>query len=183
MDIMLEYRKKEETHVKLFIKQEVFSARDYFLVKDEMGNDIYEVRAPETAIIVGLKLHIRDMQGHELAFIDQKGFALQPTFRVHKRGEHVATVAKKFTMLKPKYEVKELGWTVQGDFLAHQYTITSEKGLVMSIEKQFLSFGDAFAVDLRDEAHVMEALAVVFAIDSVMDRDQADGRLNGIKLN
>ena len=42
--------------MKLYIKQEVFSARDYFLVKDEAGNNVYEVRAPEKAIIVGLQL-------------------------------------------------------------------------------------------------------------------------------
>ena len=166
--------------MKLYIKQEVFSARDYFRVKDEAGNDIYEVRAPEKVIIVGLQLVIRDMEGRELAFIDQKGLALQPTFRVHRNGEQVATIVKKFTFLKPKYEVKELGWTIQGDFLAHQYTITSESGLVMSIEKQFLSFGDAFAINLQDEAHVMEALGVVFAIDRIMDQDHRS--LNGWKL-
>lgn len=168
--------------MKLYIKQEVFSARDYFLVKDEAGNNVYEVRAPEKAIIVGLQLVIRDMEGRELAFVDQKGLALLPTFRVHRNGEQVATIVKKITFLKPKYEVKELGWTIQGDFMAHQYTITSESGLVMSIEKQFLSFGDAFAINLRDEVHVMEALGVVFAIDCIMDREQEDGTINGWKI-
>lgn len=165
--------------MKLFIKQEVFSEWEHFYVKDENGQDVYEIRAPRKAVRVGLQLNIFDMEGRDLAYIDQKAFSFQPLFRVHKNGEQVATIAKKFTMLKPRYEVKELGWTIQGDFTAHAYTVVDQQGnTVMTISKALISWGDSFVLDIRDTAHVLEAMAVVLAIDCVVDSEG-----NGISVN
>ena len=168
--------------MKLYIKQEVFSARDHFYVKDESGQDVYVVKAPKRAVIVGLQLNIFDMEGRDLAFIDQKMMSFQPTFRIHRNGEQVATIAKKFTILKPRYEVKELGWTVQGDFTAHAYTVSDQHGTVMSISKEWLTWGDTFVLDIRDTAHVLEAMAVVFAIDSVVDSQGNGVEAGGINI-
>ena len=168
--------------MKLYIKQEVFSGLDHFYVKDEAGNDIYEVKAPKKAVIVGLQLNILDMEGRELAYVDQKMMSLQPTFRVHRNGEQVATISKKFTMLKPQYVVKELGWTIKGDFTAHDYTVSDQRGVVMTISKQWLTWGDTFVLDLQDTAHVLEAMAVVFAIDQVVDSQGNGVEVGGINI-
>lgn len=163
--------------MKLYIKEELFQTFPRFIVKDENGNDKYDVHTKPATVQVGLKLHICDMAGRELAFLDQKALSLQATFRLHVGGELRATIAKKFTLLKPRYEVKELGWTVQGDFIAHDYTVSDQTGIIAVIRKELFSWGDSFVLDLADEAHELEALAVVFAIDCVVD---AQG--NGITI-
>lgn len=163
--------------MKLYIKQNVFSAVDHFFVKDEAGNDKYEVRGNE-GLTIGLKLHVYDRQGRELAYIEQKALSLNPTFRVFVGGVQTAVIVKKFTLFKPCYEVKELGWTVKGDFTAHRYTISDASSTVMTLRKEPFSWGDSFALEIADPTHELEALAVVLAIDCVVD---AEG--NGIEVN
>ena len=165
--------------MKLFIKQNVFSGGfDQFWVQDEAGNDVYQARS-KTGVRVGLQLHVLDSTGEEIGYISQKALSLTPTFRVYVEGEQVATIVKKFTFLKPRYEVKELGWTIQGDFLAHDYVVSDDSGLVMTVSKQWLQWGDTFVAELFDEEHALEALAVVFAIDCVMDSDEK-GPIDGM---
>lgn len=163
--------------MKLYIRQKVFSALDHFFVKDENGNDKYEVRSPG-GITVGLKLHIHTMDGKEVAYINQKAMSLNPTFRVFVNGVQTATIVKKFTLLKPRYEVKELNWTIKGDFSAHEYTISDGSGVVMAIRKEWLTLGDTFVLEFNNTAHELEALAVVFAIDRIVDQEE-----NGIEIN
>jgi hypothetical protein len=50
------------------------------------------------------------------------------------------------------------------------------------MEKQILSIGGTFVIDLRDEEHVTEALGVVFAIDRIVDQEQEKRSGNGWKL-
>jgi len=168
--------------MKYYIKQTVFSRVEHFTVKDEFGNDVFEVRSP-MGFRAGLKLHVCDMTGTEVAYIDQKLMSLHPTFRVHRNGKLTATIAKKFTIGKPKYEVKELNWIIRGDFLAHEYFILQGASVVMAISREWFSWGDSFVLDIADETHLPEALAVVLAIDSVTDSSgngwKVDGRSVG----
>lgn len=84
----------------------------------------------------------------------------------------VAVIKKKFTMLKPKYIIEGPNWEVQGDFLSHDYTITDGGRPIVSIYKKWLSWGDTFELDIADESHEVLAIAVVLAIDAVMDSQQ-----------
>ena len=163
--------------MKLLIKQTVFSALEHFTVTDEAGNVRFEVKSP-MGFRVGLKLHISDANGAEVALINQKAFSFQPTFRVFRNGTQTATIIKKFTLVSQKYEVPELGWTVKGDFLAHDYCIFKDSEPIMLIRKEWFAWGDTFVLDIVDEAHLIEALAVVLAIDCVVDEQG-----NGIKVN
>lgn len=54
--------------MKYYIRQTVFSAREHFTVKDEFGSDCLAVHAPG-GFRAGLKLHICDMMGNEVAYI------------------------------------------------------------------------------------------------------------------
>ena len=164
--------------MKLYIKQDVFAAYEHFSVKDENGMDQYDVRSGREKVRVGLKLHIYDADGNEAAYIDQKALSFQPTFRVYRNGRQTATIAKKFSLGKPKYEIKELDWIIKGDFLAHEYSIIKDGRTIMKISKEWMTWGDSFVLELFDEDHIPEALAVVLAIDCVVD---AEG--NGIRVN
>lgn len=159
--------------MKLYIKQTVLSARPHFLVKDDVQNDKYNITT-EGFVQVGLQLHIYDMDQRKVGRISQKAFSLLPTFRVFRNEEHVATIIKKFTLISQKYEVPELGWTVEGDFLAHDYTVSDQTGVIMTIKKEWLTWGDTFTVDYKNPAHELEAIALVLAIDCVVDAKEED---------
>ncbi len=159
--------------MKLFIKQTVLSVRPHFLVKDELLNDKYNITT-EGMLQVGLQLHIYDLEQRKVGRISQKFMSLFPTFHVFRNEEQVATIVKKFTLLNQKYEVPELGWTIEGDFLAHDYIVTDETGVIMTIKKEWLTWGDTFTVDYKNPSHELLAIAIVLAIDCVVDAKEDD---------
>ena len=157
--------------MKLYIKQKVFSFRDKFTVKDEDGNDRYYVEGE--IFTFGKKLHIFDMNNNEVAFVRQKLMSFMPKFTVEVGSRQIAEIVKEFTFFKPKYRVDGLGWDVSGDFFAHDYVITDNRGPIVSIHKQWMSWGDTFELDIDRSSDEVIALAVVLAIDAVIDAQQS----------
>lgn len=156
--------------MKLYIKEKAISVMDKFFVRNEKGDKVYEIRR-KIAPAIGLKLHIFDMDGNELAHIKEKNISIKPKFRIFVGGQHTATVEKKIVALKPKYEVDELGWKIKGNILEHNYKIIGADGEAMNIHKGRLRLSDTFELEFTDTKHILEALAVVLAIDCVMDED------------
>ena len=157
--------------MRLYMKQKVFSWKDKATVTDEFGNEKYFVEGQ--IISVGKKLHITDVLGNEAAFVRQKAFSLMPKFFVEIGGQEVAEISKKFTFLKPKYIVNGPNWEIGGDVFGHDYTITEGGRPVVAIHKKWMSWGDSYELIIDDGADEVLALAVVLAIDAVLDAQQA----------
>lgn len=153
--------------MKLYMKQKVFSFKDKFTIKAEQGNDKYYIEGEFLSL--GKKLHIYDMNHNEVAFVRQKILAFMPKFTVEVNGSEVAEIVKRVTFFTPKYYVDGLSWNVEGDFFAHDYIITSNDRAIVSIHKAWMSWGDTFELDITDDRDEVTALAVVLAIDAVMD--------------
>lgn len=156
--------------MQLYMKQKVFSWKDKFSVMNSYGEDKYYVEGK--IISVGKKLRIYDSAGNELAFVNQKVLSFMPKFFVEIDGQEIAQIKKKFTLFKPKYIIESPGWEVNGDFFAHDYDITENGNIVVSIHKKWMSFGDAYELDIPDEKNEVLALACVLAIDAVLDMQQ-----------
>ena len=154
--------------MKLYMKQKVFSWRDRFYIKNEFGEDVYYIEGELFSL--GKKLHIFDMTGRELAFVQEKIFSFVPRFFVFVNERQIAEIVKKITFFKPKYEVAGLGWSVEGSFLAHDYSIFEKGREIVRIHKAWMSWGDSFEIDIDGSKDIAVALAVVLAIDCVLDR-------------
>ncbi len=165
--------------MKLYLKQKVFSWKDKSNVKDELGNDKYFVEGK--VLSVGKKLTIFDAEQNEVAFIRQKVVTFMPKFFVEIGGEQVAEISKKFSLLKPKYIVNGPGWEIMGNFTAHDYSIRDGEKEIAGIHKKWMSWGDAFEIDIASEKDEIIVLGVVLAIDAVMDSSEnaAAGGLAG----
>ncbi len=155
----------------LYMKQKVFSFKDKAAIKDENGTDKYYIEGKVFSL--GKKLHIYDMDGNEIAFIKQVVPTLMPKFAVEIGGEEVARIVKKISFLKPKYVVEGLGWEVRGDILSHDYTIVDGDRTIVSIHKKWMAWGDTFELDIESDRDEVLVLAVVLAIDAVMDSQAA----------
>ena len=153
--------------MKLYIKEKVFSWGDKFTVKDEYGYDKYMVEGE--VFSWGKKLHIYDSAGTEVAFIKQEVWSLLPRFYVFCGGQQVAEIRKEFTFLFPKYSVAGLGWEIDGSFLAHEYEITKGGRTIVTISKEWMTWGDSYELDIANPADGIIALAVVLTIDCVME--------------
>ncbi len=157
--------------MKLYIRQKVFSWKDKFTVKDEHGQDRYFVEGEFFSL--GKKLHISDSSGNEVAFVQQKLLTFLPKFYVFVGGSQIAEIVKEFTLFRNKYRIEGLNWEVDGNFLDHDYKITAHGRPIVSITKAWLSWGDSYEIDIADGTDPIPALAVVLAIDCVLDAQRA----------
>ena len=152
--------------MKLYIKQKVFSWGDKFTVKDAYGNDRYIVEGEVFSF--GKKLHVYDMNGREVAFIKQEVWSWLPRYYVFCGERQIAEIKKEFTFLFPKYSIEGLGWEISGSFMAHDYEITKSGYPIVSISKEWMTWGDSYEVDIKNPQDEIVALAVVLTIDCVM---------------
>lgn len=156
--------------MKLYIQEKLFTLKDKFNVKDELGADKYFIEGEFLSL--GHKLHIQAMDGKELALIQEKILTFLPKFFILMNGNQVAEIVQKFTLFKPKYVVNGLNWTIAGDFLQHDYSILKDGKIIASIHKKWLSWGDCFEIDTQNDVDPVMVLAVVLAIDCVLDAQE-----------
>ena len=153
--------------MKLYIKEKVFSWGDKFTVRDDQGRDKYMVQGE--VFSWGKKLHVYDMTGGEVAFIKQEVWSLLPKYHVFCGDRQVAEIRKEFTFFFPKYTIDGLGWDINGRFMAHDYEITKNGRQIVTISKEWMTWGDSYEVDIADPGDEIVALAVVLTIDCVME--------------
>ena len=156
--------------MKLYMKQKVFSWADTFTVKDQMGEDKYFIKGE--AFSWGKKLHVYDRSGREVAFVRQKLWTFMPRYMVSVNGTDVAEIVKEFTFLRPRYSIIGPGWEVDGSFWEHDYEVTENGRPIVSIRKEWMTWGDTYELDIADAENEVMALAVVLAIDCVLDAQQ-----------
>ena len=149
--------------MKLLIEQEILTWRDKFTVMDESGNDRYYVKGE--LFSWGKKLHVCDLSGREVAYIEQQLFTFLPRYAVYAGGTLIGEVVKEFSFFRPRYTVEGADWDVEGDFWAHDYTVYRRGIPVVSIQKEWFTWGDCYTLDIRNPADEIQALALVLAID------------------
>ena len=158
----------------LYVKQNFFSFRDRFYVYDDAGNEKYYVEGEIFSL--GKKLRLFDLQGNVLAFIDQKIFSFQPKFRITTSENRSFEIIKNFTFWNHKYTVEPFGWTVCGDFFAHDYVVTygdsSHVERLICVYKEWFTFGDAYKIEIEDGIDEISALSVVLVIDACIDQQE-----------
>ena len=153
--------------MKLYIKEKVFSWGDKFTVKDAYGEDKYIVEGE--VFTFGKKLHVYDRSGREVAFIKQEVWSFLPRYYVFCGDRQIAEIKKAFTFLFPRYTIEGLGWEIDGSFLAHDYQIIKRGRKIVTISKEWMTWGDSYELDIADPADELVALAVVIAIDCVTE--------------
>ncbi len=153
--------------MRLYIKEKVFSWGDKFSVKDEFGNDKYFVQGE--VFSWGKKLHVYNTSGVEVAFIKQEVWSFMPRFYVFCNDRQIAEIKKEFSFLFPRYSIAGLGWEIEGRFMAHEYEITQGGRPIVSISKEWMTWGDSYELDIANPADEIVALAVVLTIDCVTE--------------
>lgn len=155
--------------MKLLIKEKVFSWGDRFTVYDEAGNSRYYVEGE--LFSWGKKLHVCDTSGREVAYIEQQLFRFRPRYSVYAGGTLIGEVVREFSFFRPHYTVEGADWDVEGDFWSHDYSVSRGGRPVVSISKEWFTWGDCYALSIYDPADEIQALALVLAIDCIMEQD------------
>ena len=156
--------------MRLYMKEKVFSWNERFTVKDENGWDKYYVEGEFFSL--GKKLHLLNVHGEEMAFIQQQLFTLMPRFTVSVAGREIAQIRKEFTFFCQRYVIDGLGWEIDGDVWAHDYVIRKNGHTIVRITKERFTWGDSYVLDILDPADELVALAVVLTVDCVAEASQ-----------
>lgn len=155
--------------MKLYMKQKVFSLKERFYVKDEMGLDKYYVEGEVFSL--AKKLHVYNMIGEEVLYIEQKAWKLQPTYEIYVNGTLITSIIREFSLFDAKYRVDGLDWFVKGKFWAHDYAVYHGNTVVSTISKEWYSWGDSYMMDICEGINELYVLAIVLTIDCVMASD------------
>lgn len=150
--------------MKLLIKQRVFSWSDTYDVYDENMEPKYFVKAE--FFTIGHKIHVYDRMENEIGMIQERVLTFMPKFEIFVDGEMAGMIVKRFSVLKPKYEIDYKGWEVQGDFFGWDYEVTEGNRSVMWIEKQIFRWGDTYVLEFDDPQDEITGLMLVIAIDA-----------------
>ena len=156
--------------MKLYLKQRVFSWGDKFHVYDQNGQEFLTVQGE--VFSWGKKLHIYDQFGQECAFIRQKLFSFLPRYYISRGGVDAAEVVKEFTFFRQEYTVNGLGWSVRGDFWAHEYALYCGNRIVAAVSKEWFAWGDTYELRIAEDVDPILALAVVLVIDACNESSQ-----------
>ncbi len=154
--------------MKLLIEEQVFTWRDRFTVMDEAGVERYYVEGE--LFSWGRKLHVTDLKGREVAYVEQQLFTFLPRYAVYAGGVLIGEVVKEFSFFRPRYTVEGADWDVEGDFWDHDYTVFRGGVPVVSIQKEWFTWGDCYTLDIRDPKDEIQALALVLAIDCAVEQ-------------
>ena len=155
----------------LYIKQKVFSWGDKFTVKDEFGADRYFVEGE--VFTFGKKLHVFDVCGNEVLFIKEKITFGLPKYEIYSENRLIATIKREFTFFKPRYTIEGLNWQVEGEFWCHDYTVTNGNMTIVSITKEWMTWGDSYVLSISNPMDELFALSVVLTIDCVIDSEKS----------
>lgn len=157
--------------MKLYIKQKVFAIKDRFSIYDENQDVIFTCEGKIFSI--GKKLNVFDSNNNHAAYIHQKVLALLPKYFINRNGQDIACVQRKLTFFRPSYDIAEFNWHVQGNFLAHEYTITQNGNVIIAVSKKWISWGDCYELNIADNVDLVDAVCAVLIIDADLFSERA----------
>lgn len=150
--------------MRLLFKQRLFSWFDSYDIYDDDGNTVFTV---EGQLSWGHCLHILDAAGEHIGTVQQRVLTFLPKFDIYEREMQVGTIRKEFSLLVPYFTIEGSDWTVDGEFMEWDYTITSaSRGEVAAVSKELLRLSDTYVIDVHDPGDALRVLMVVLAIDA-----------------
>jgi uncharacterized protein YxjI len=165
----------------LYIKQQVFSLIDRFKVYDEGQNLQYEAKGKFFTLNSQKDLY-RVGEQTKLFTIKQKILTFVPTYYLYNaEDKEVAKLAQQlFVFFGTKYQlvVDNKRFLIEGDLFSHQYDIKDEDGVIVSIRKKWISWGDTYEVSILDTFDEGLAISIVLMIDDAI-RDRTASASSG----
>jgi len=149
------------------MKQKLFTVGAKFRIQDEAGRDVFLVNG--RALSFGDKLSFQDMEGGELASIQQKLLSWGPTYEIYRHGTLAAVVKQKlFTLTRHRFMIDVPGpddLEAVGNLLDMEYTFSRGNQTVAHVSKRWASLANTYGVDIADGQDDVLILASTVVID------------------
>lgn len=158
----------------LYIKQEIFSMRGRFSVKDAEEREVYFVEG--SFMKVPKTFSIKDVQLNEVSTITKKMFSFLPTFYVEVEGQETMMIKKQFSFFKARYTIDAAGIEVRGNWWDMDFEVYKNQSLIGSVRKKWFTWGDSYELQIADDEMESLLVSLVVAIDCAKaDQNAAAG--------
>lgn len=165
--------------MRFILKERIFSLRESYYIRDEQGENLWEVTG--RLLSIRDKLTLRDLQGNVVATISSHLIALRPTYTIDRPNQPDATVKKDFiNILREGFSVDMAGGLpdlrIQGDILDHSYTITRQGVTVAQVSKKWISLRDSYVVDVAEGEDAVLLLACAIVVDRITHEEEDEAQ-------
>jgi uncharacterized protein YxjI len=169
--------------MRFHLRERAWSLTEAFLVRDDAGNPVFEIRGKFFHIGDNLLMYDR-ASGQEVAQIKQRMLSLLPRYEIYRNGEHWASIHEQLRIFGERFKVQGdngMAFHVQGDIWRWNFTVSDDNGnLLAQIGRQFSLFRDSYAVDVAPGVDVPFIIALAVVIEMVKEhhdekeRDERD---------
>lgn len=157
------------------IKEKFWSWGNKFIITDEQNNSQFVVDGQ--AFSWGDKLSFQDLEGNELAFINQRLMSLMPRYQILTNGTVFAEVIKEFSWFQQKFKLDVPGpndYEIDGSFWQHEFNFTRSGRKVASVSKKLWAWTDSYGVNIVDGEDDVSILCACIVIDQVLHDENND---------
>jgi uncharacterized protein YxjI len=151
--------------VRLYLlKQKLASLAGALTITDELGRPRFTVQGKLLA--AGDRLSFRDLDGHELAVVEQRLRLGLPCYEIRRDGQVAATV-RQTAALGQRLQIDLPGTDglhAAGDFLGTEYAFTRDGRTVATATRRW-TLGDAYGVEVAAGEDDVLILALMVAIE------------------
>ncbi len=153
------------------MRQKLVAFGDDYWIENALGQRVFFVDGK--AFRLREHLGFKDMQGNELAAIQEKVMRIKDTYSIYRKGNVLATVKKALiTPLRQRFDVHVAGgenMEVEGNILDHEYEIHEGRNKRAEVSKKWFRVADTYGVDIVPGADDILILAITVVIDMMVD--------------
>jgi uncharacterized protein YxjI len=152
------------------MREKLATIGDDFWIENSAGQRVFKVDG--RALRIRETLKIKDVQGREVAEILDRPAAVRGMMNIVRDGQAIATVTKALlTPLRGRFSVNVAAggaMDVEGNILAHRYTIEQDSREIAEISKQWFHARDSYGVDIQPGQDDALILAITVVVDQLL---------------
>lgn len=159
--------------MKLHIKGKVISIHAKMDILDEQENLKYHVSSK--ALSIHDKTYMKDAEGKEIAYIHAKAISLHQVHYVEMANGVKFEIALELGHpLHNIIDIKEFGWQIVGEFMAHDYKIVDSAGQVLATaHRKWLSMHNMYYLDIIREDKMDVLVAAYVVLEHILANQEA----------
>lgn len=164
------------------LRERAWSLTEAFLVRDDAGNPVFEIRG--RFFHIGDDLIMYDVySGQELVHIKQSVLSLMPRYQIYRNGQHWAEVHEQFHLFGERFKVQgENGMVfhIDGDVWQWNFRISDIYNNVLGyVSRQLSIFRDSYAIDVAQGVDAPFIIALAVVLEMVRDHHEEKERREG----
>src|SRR5260370_2914062 len=150
--------------------QKLVACGDDYWIENALGQRVFVVDGK--AFRLREHLGFQDIQGNELAAIQEKVMHIKDIYSIYRNRNVLATVKKALiTPLRQRFNVHVAGaenMEAEGNILDHEYEINEGRNRIAEVSNKWFRIADSYAVDIVPGSDDILILAVTVVIDMML---------------